>query len=512
MNNNDKDIDLLPDQSLGEKLIKKGFWLYVFSFLIAPTWYLIRILISNSVSVEEVWILYSIISFIIIVSTYNWLWLTESLKYFIPKYWNKKEYDNMKTIIIVSLLVQILTSIILIFIMFFAADWLALNYFKDPLSSQILKYFCVYFLWINILQVIQSVIISFQDWFNNRLIELIKMWSTVIFVLIFFLLWKQTIFYYSLWWICWLLIAVIAWLIIFKNKYSKVITKWKLWFDKSEFKKYKKYALWTFFGMNVGIILWQIDQQMVLFMLWSKSAWYYSNYLSILNIKWLLISPIMMIILPIVSELASKWEWVKLNLLNSVFYNYFWVFSISLWFFMIALWPEISLVLFWGKFLFSWYLVQFWAGFIILSILLLYNFNVLAGVSKVKENTKIIFIAVLVNILINYFLIKTIWIYWAIIWTIVWWLIIFVMTFLEIKKTNTIKLNFRFLWFNLLSILILSWIIYFIKWKFFIIDDIYRYRNLFYIIVLWLSYYLVILWLNYKKCFLLKSEIKNIRR
>jgi hypothetical protein len=48
--------DLLQDETLSQKLIKKGFWLYLFSYLVAPAGYLVRLLISNSpeVSVEEV--------------------------------------------------------------------------------------------------------------------------------------------------------------------------------------------------------------------------------------------------------------------------------------------------------------------------------------------------------------------------------------------------------------------------------------------------------------------------
>jgi len=56
MKKSDKNLDLLEDENLGQKLVKKGFWLYLFSYLIAPAGYLVRLLISNSpeVSVEEV--------------------------------------------------------------------------------------------------------------------------------------------------------------------------------------------------------------------------------------------------------------------------------------------------------------------------------------------------------------------------------------------------------------------------------------------------------------------------
>jgi len=41
--------------SLKEKFIKKWFWLYFFSLLSAPIWYIIKIIISWKLAVEEIW-------------------------------------------------------------------------------------------------------------------------------------------------------------------------------------------------------------------------------------------------------------------------------------------------------------------------------------------------------------------------------------------------------------------------------------------------------------------------
>lgn len=57
--------NLFKEETLTEKLVKKWFWIYLFSFLIAPSWYIIRIIVSNDLSVSDVWLLYSIISFIL---------------------------------------------------------------------------------------------------------------------------------------------------------------------------------------------------------------------------------------------------------------------------------------------------------------------------------------------------------------------------------------------------------------------------------------------------------------
>ena len=89
---NNKESKILKDETLGEKLIKKWFWLYFFSFLVAPAAYLIKLFVSNSISVADVWVLYSVISLISLLNTYNDLGLTESLQYFLPRFLIKKHF------------------------------------------------------------------------------------------------------------------------------------------------------------------------------------------------------------------------------------------------------------------------------------------------------------------------------------------------------------------------------------------------------------------------------------
>jgi hypothetical protein len=44
--------------SLAEKFLKKGFWLYLFSFIVAPIGYIIKIILSIDLTVSEIGILY----------------------------------------------------------------------------------------------------------------------------------------------------------------------------------------------------------------------------------------------------------------------------------------------------------------------------------------------------------------------------------------------------------------------------------------------------------------------
>ena len=142
-----KNIDLLADETLSQKLIKKWFRLYFFSYLAVPFGYITRLLISNSpdVSVADFWVMYSIISLVTFLSTYNDLGLTESLRFFLPRFYLKKEYNNIKTTIRLSLWIQLFTSLIIASALWFWNEWLSIHYFKNEHAGIILKYFCVYF-------------------------------------------------------------------------------------------------------------------------------------------------------------------------------------------------------------------------------------------------------------------------------------------------------------------------------------------------------------------------------
>ena len=76
---------LLKEEALADKFIKKGFWIYLFTFLIAPLGYMTKVMISRDLSVEEVGMIYGVISFLTLISLYNDLGCTESLNYFLPK-------------------------------------------------------------------------------------------------------------------------------------------------------------------------------------------------------------------------------------------------------------------------------------------------------------------------------------------------------------------------------------------------------------------------------------------
>lgn len=510
---------LLSDQPLWEKLIKKWFWLYLFSFLVAPAGYLIKIIISNSVSVADVWVLYTIVSLITLLSIYNDLGLTESLQYFLPRYRVKKQYNHVKTSIYLSLFSQLFTGLIIAVILWFAAPWLSVHYFQSPDAVVILRYFCFYFLGINLFQILQSIFYAFQNTFAYQFVDFVRMWSVVGFTLFFFLTDRAEIQRYSLNRVLGVAVWVLVALIIFLSKYKKSVFQWKFVLEKPMLKEYLKYAFWCFLGLNTAQIFGQVIQQLIIVILGPESAGYYTNFLSLFWIVSIVVWPIVWFIFPLVSELISKNDKPKLKLLFRFFYTYFSVFAFAFAMFLTVLGPEIALTIFSKSFVISGKMLSLGGMFSVFSILVGFNFSVLAGIWKIKERVKMMFIAVISVIIFAILGLNIFGVYGAVLALGLSYLLLFLMSFSAVYRFLKFDVDWKFIIKNIILSLILAVGLYLIKSDLpagrqglFVFENLYRYDNLWKIVALGLIYFAFFVVLNWKRFALLKGEVVRMRK
>ena len=492
-----KNLDLLEDENLGQKLVKKGFWLYLFSYLIAPAGYLVRLLISNSpeVSVADVGILYSIISLINFLNVYNDLGLTESLQYFLPKFWIKKQYNQIKTTIFLSLGVQFFTAIWISLCLWFGADWLSAEYFQSPISAKILKYFCLYFLGINLFQTLQSIFIAFQKTFDYQFVEFIKIWTTVWFTFFCFFTGRWTIEWYSLNWLLGLGVGILIAGFLYWFKYRTLLMQGCFEWDKPMLKEYRNYALWAFLGANIGNVFGQIIQQMVVYFLGAEAAGYYANFLSLFYIGNMIIWPIMGLILPIVSQLSEQKNYENLNQLTSFFYNYFSIVGFSISALLVSFWPELAIIAFWEKFYISGELLIYAWFFLIFNILSMFNFSCLWGLWKIKERVMILWATTFFTAIFTFFSVRSWIIHYSALafWFSSFYLRLF--TWFVLKKTISIQLDRKFIIKNIIIIFIFSlWILYYKNRLIHYINR--KYSTLFIIFIVSILFYILLVLFN----------------
>ncbi len=418
--------------------------------------------------------------------------------------------DKVKSILVYAFLTQMITGILIAGLFYFWSDWLALHYFKTESASHILKVFSLYFIGYNFFQVLSTFFLDTQKVFQTKIIEFIRIAGIAITTAFLFFTKTGTLENYSIAWVSGLYIGIITALFIFLKYFYREHFQWeKILRNTALFKEISKYALMVFLGASAGTILSQIDLQMVIYLLWAKSAGYYTNYLSIISISSIIIWPIILLLFPLFSELHAKKDTTKILLLKEMLVNNFIILSIafSVFFFVFA--EPIALVLFGEKFILSWNILQYSILFLVFQFLLSINFSILAGIGKVKERAKIVFIAVIFNFTTNYFFIQWLWIYGAALATWIGWILMRILWERFLWKWYCSKIDWKNIFINFFAFSFIWIFLFYYVFPLFAWDN--RWISLGYLFVIFFIYLCFFIGVNYGKMKWLVLEVKRIK-
>ncbi len=503
-------------QPLAQRLIKKSFWTYILSLLVAPTGYFIRVIVSNDIPLDEVGLFYSIISFILLISIYNDLGLTESLQYFLPKYRIEKAYDKFTSLAVTTICVQLFTGISLWAALRWWAPRLAEHYFHSEKAIGVLRIFVIYFFAVNIFQMMSSFYVAFQDIIREKIIDVIRLYTVLWGTVVLRTSWLLTLTNFSEIWLIGLGVALIISICYFVWAYGNTLTRWTFSLTKTDLHTRFGYAFRVFLGVNAATLFAQLDMQMTIAFLWPQSAWYYTNYLSLNNLYLIAAWPVLSLIFPLTVQLITQKQADKLSMLIHMLYKYFSVWALLIAGVLIAFWPDIASFLFGKQYVFSGILTSYTAFFIIFPLLQLFNYGILAGMWKVKERMFIIATWLGVTALLNYiFLVTTTrWIYSIVIGTVIGQIFTMSISTYIITKTYRFGYNRSFVLKNLLVIFLVTVFAYFTKAIIFVPDNGLvdsRIQNILIIAGYCCVYVCTLALLNRREIFLFTQEIKKYR-
>lgn len=122
--------------------------------------------------------------------------------------------------------------------------------------------------------------------------------------------------------------------------------------DGAYFKVISKYAGFVFLTQNVGTVLSQIDTLLIIYLLGNTDNGYYSNYLSLIGIPFIFITPLIAFLFPVISAM-EKDQADKIQYIGTFFYKYFSVIGVAIGGFFFFAGPELATILFGEKFEFS---------------------------------------------------------------------------------------------------------------------------------------------------------------
>lgn len=392
---------------------RKSLWLYFFTFLAAPIGYFIKIIITSGLSVADVGLIYSVLSLILLLSVYNDLGLTEALNYYLPRY--RLEGDDgvkrTKTLLLVTVIAQFVSASLITVGLYFWRDFLSLHLFRTPQAADVIIGFIPYFFLVNIFQVVTTIFMSYEEPKYPKFAEFLRQLTSLgIVAWLFFggnpsitsVLWSFN---------TGLLIGTIILLILAIKTYR--VPFWSvsgISKNMTEYRDISRYALWVLFTANVGVVLSQIDMQIITAYLGTESAGYYSMYLSLISIPFLVTGPIFGLYLPMLARYFKAWNNSGVQNLYTFFLTYLIIFALwtSAYFFVFS--RDLAISFFGEKFAFSGDILRVSVPFLVINFILQLDFNSLASIGKIKVRAKALLIGLAFNIPLTLMLIPKFWV------------------------------------------------------------------------------------------------------
>lgn len=445
-----------------------------------------------------------------LVSSFNDFWMRESLNHFIPKYYTENRFDKIKSILFYTLIIHIVTWVSLWLFFFYWSDIIANNYFKNSWAIEVLKIFSLFFIGINIFHIISTFLIAVQSTFFNKLIDFFRMTFSLFFIVWIYIFETWSLINFSLAWIAWLYVWVIIAIIVFYFKYYIIyFKKEKVLWDMSLLKSVFTYALWILLWAQAATILGQMDMQMIILMLDTTQAWYYTNYLSIIGIPFLLIWPIFSLLFPVFSEMHSNGELEKIKRVKTLLMKNFITISIAFNILFFTFSEVIAFILFWEKFIESWVILKYSILLLVFNFMLQINFNIMAGIWRIKDRVKIISIALIFNFIMNIFLINILGVYGAALATWMGWILIWFLSEVFLGKQFMVKFEYIFVLKNITILWIFSYLLSYIFISMF--EDTSRFNSLLLFVGITLIWFSLFIFINKKEFSTFIWEIKKIR-
>ena len=121
-----------------KSLVRGSGIVFVVTILAAILGYILRILLARNLTIEEYGLFYAVFAFVNVITSFRGFGVGQALIKYIPEFKLNKKYSLIKKGVVYYFSLQFISFIIMIGVIFLFADKLAVNYFKDLTSVNIL--------------------------------------------------------------------------------------------------------------------------------------------------------------------------------------------------------------------------------------------------------------------------------------------------------------------------------------------------------------------------------------
>ncbi len=447
-----ENADHIDDKLTQHGIVKNTFWIYAWTFIIAPLQYLVRIVIAKNLPLDQVGIIYALLGLTGILSLYNDLGFREAIGFYYPKYLAAKDYNKAKTILVFTLVMQLISSIILASLLWFFSWLIAEHYLNTPWADMVIKIFWGYLIFNILYNFVDGVFMLYQDAFWNKIISVINYIVLVILTLsvpywVFKFVWVQSnltgfIFAQIIPSIVWISLGIF----VFLKKYRKLAFRGTFTRDKAQYSSVQKYALGVLFVNNITYLLSTIDVQISTYLFGPASTALYSYGMMLTNLFITLLWPIGILLYPLISHLNAR---NKDEMMNKVFYailNYMGLIALVGSAFLWAYSSEIMTLLFGQNYAEAGSIIKRNLPFVFFGVMSGIIYTIYAGMGLIKKRIKMLVIVLIINIITNFALSTRLGIRGTALTMGLTWLILFLYGYWDLRRGwLQLKLNYKLL-------------------------------------------------------------------
>jgi O-antigen/teichoic acid export membrane protein len=499
----------MPERNYLSHVLKSFRFVLIFSSLAYLLGYGIRLVYSTYLSQNEFGLFYSVLAVVALIEIFRDLGLNKALVKFIPSFLVKNDREKVKSSIVHVLLFQFIASLIFIVVLFVLADYLSVSYFKDKGAIPVLLILGIAFLFSLFVNIFKLIFQGFQKFHYLSVINFLNIFLIFIFSIVLlgrgfgvigsafaYLLAPLVVFFISFF--------------FFKKTFPDFF-RYKFCFDKNLSKELFKYGLPIMFaGTGALVVLGRTDTMFLTYFSGLKHVAFYNVAFPTAKLMTFLVSILGMIYLPLFSELFSRKDYRRIKIGMGYTYKYLFIVMIALVISLIVFSDQIIYFLFGTDYIYSSILLKILApGALFFSFAIL-NFSFLNAAGSTKDVALAVYVAAILNIILNFLLVPIYNSVGASITTSFSYLMMFIVTFAKLNKILALRLPIKDLsrtfFIGLISFLLLILIIDYI-WPF---DSLISYFALFLLFILF--YFLLLLMFGVINFFEIKLFLKGFFR
>ena len=164
--------------------VKSVFVVFTISILAALLGYIVRVILARNLSIEDFGLFYAVFAFLGLIWTFQTLGFDKATSRFIPEFLHKREYDEIKSSMLFVCIVQLFTNAVIVAVIYFISDFLAVNFFHNNQASSILKLMSIAFVLDSFALTLKSSFQGFNKMGYFSAIDVVRMAIIIIIVLI----------------------------------------------------------------------------------------------------------------------------------------------------------------------------------------------------------------------------------------------------------------------------------------------------------------------------------------